>query len=57
VALSVKSGYAYFAIRKSDLWIVCGEEPEFEETIPVEYSFIGLLNLFATRDSKVSRWV
>jgi hypothetical protein len=57
IALSVKSGYAYFAIRKMDLSIVCGEEPEFEESSVVASSFLELLELLVKHDIKLSRWI
>lgn len=57
VAHSVKSGYAYFAIRKEDLSVVCGEEPEFEEAIVVAPSFLELIHSFQGPDTRLSRWV
>ena len=57
VANSVKSGYAYFAVRQADFCIVCGEEPEFEEPKVVASSFLELLRLLAKHDAKLSRWL
>jgi hypothetical protein len=57
VAMSVKSGYAYFAIQKSNLSIVCGEEPEFEEAVLIASSFLNFLNLLVGPDPKLNRWV
>jgi hypothetical protein len=57
VAMSVKSGYAFFAINKAGLNIVCGEEPEFEETTVVAPSFLEFLRLVAEPDGKLSRWI
>ena len=57
LATSVKSGYAYFALQQSHGHIVCGEEPEFEETVVVASSFLDLLKRFAAPDAKFSRWV
>lgn len=57
VAFSVKSGYAYFALRQSDLAIINGEEPEFEETVLIASSFDELLNRFVSPDSRLVRWV
>jgi hypothetical protein len=57
VMLSVKSGYAYFAIRRPDLCIVGGEEPEFEEAKSVAASFHQFLNLLAHKEEKLARWV
>jgi len=50
--LSVKSGYAYIAIRK-DLTIVQGSEPEFEGTAPVANDFSHFLALVAEQDSSM----
>ena len=39
IFLSVKDGYAYYAISMKDGSIVQGTEPEFEECTPVTSSF------------------
>lgn len=59
VMMSVKDGYAYFAIRKQDLAIVCGEEPEYEETTETgrSKSFATFLKKVASGDSQLSRWI
>jgi hypothetical protein len=57
IAISVKSGYAYFAVRKADFGVVCGEEPEFDETSPIASSFSEFINLLAKRDPKLARWM
>jgi hypothetical protein len=57
VANSVKSGYAYFAVRKTDLCVVRGEELEFEKPNPVAPSFLELLYMLSDPDAKLSRWV
>jgi len=54
--LSVKSGYAYIAIR-TDLTIVAGEGPEFEETENIADSFPSFLKLLVESDSSTDRWV
>jgi hypothetical protein len=54
--MSVKSGYAYFAIEKTRLQIVRGEEPEFEGTHVLDGTIPGVLGLFATSD-KLERWI
>ena len=41
--LSVKDGYAYYAISMKDGSIVQGTEPEFEECTPVTSSFADFL--------------
>ena len=56
VAHSVKSGYAYFAIQKEDLSIVCGEEPEFEEPTFVASSLLELLELLREPPARLRRW-
>ena len=56
ILLSVKSGYAYAAVRK-DLSIVAGEEPEFEETEEIAEDFSRFLRLLVTADSNLSRWI
>ena len=43
--------------HKSDLSIVCGEEPEFEETTVMASSFLEFLNLLAESNVKFKRWV
>jgi hypothetical protein len=57
VLVSVKSGYAYVAIERSDLTVVCGEEPEYEEATLLTSSFAELLHLIAARDPRLSRWI
>ncbi len=42
IALSVDGGYEYYALR-SDHTIVCGREPEFEETADFAHSFAEFL--------------
>ncbi len=57
IMLSVKTGYAYFAIRRSDLQIVCGEEPEFEETFDLAASFFDLVTMICSQSKDVELWV
>lgn len=57
ILLSVKSGYAYFAMEQSSLSIVRGEEPEYEETTPLAPSFAALLQLIKGRDRRLSRFI
>jgi hypothetical protein len=54
---SVKSGYVYFAVQRDSLRIVCGQEPEYEETTQVADSIEDLLDLLAKQDKSVERWV
>lgn len=46
IALSVKDGYAYHALRE-DGSIVSGREPEFEETSPTAPTYLAFINLLA----------
>ena len=57
VILSVKSGYAYFAVRQSDLAIVAGEEPEYEECTQFASSFDELLSAVASASPALARWI
>jgi hypothetical protein len=57
ILLSVKSGYAYFAIEKRSLGIVCGEEPEYEEVTPIAPSLAACLRLVAVKDPSLSRFI
>jgi hypothetical protein len=54
VFMSVKSGYAYFAIRQEDLAIVWGEEPEYEETTHLADSFATMLAIIESGDPRLS---
>jgi hypothetical protein len=55
--LSLKSGYAYFAIRQEDLVIVAGEEPEFEGTAIIATSFPEFLTMVSSNDPRLARWI
>jgi hypothetical protein len=57
VLMSVKSGYAYFALDLETFQVVQGEEPEYEETTPIAGSLKELLQMLASGDPKLSRWV
>ena len=55
--MSVKSGYAFAAVRR-DFKIVVGEELEFEETDDVVADdFTQFLNLLVDGDKRLDRWV
>jgi hypothetical protein len=56
IMISVKSGYAYVAIRK-DQSIVVGEEPEFEETEMIAENFSSFLLHLAGRTSGIDRLI
>jgi hypothetical protein len=57
IMISVKNGYAYFAIQRDDLAIVCGEEPEYEEASTIAASFADFLNDLSSANPRISRWV
>src|SRR5947207_2324529 len=57
VMISVKDGYAHFAIQKPDLVIVCGEEPEYEEATTVAASFADFLKELCADKNQFFRWV
>jgi len=56
VLMSVKNGYAYFALDLETFQVVQGEEPEYEETTPIAGSLQGLLQML-DRDPRLARWV
>jgi len=56
ILMSVKSGYAYVGIR-SDLRIVVGEEPEFEETELLAETFGAFLKQLVDGDARLNRLV
>ncbi len=55
--ISVKSGYAYFAIERDSMSAVVGQEPEFEVTSVIASSFEDCLRLMASRDARLARWL
>jgi len=55
--MSVKSGYAYFAIERQGGAVVVGEEPDFGEASPLAASVAELLQMIAARDPRLERWV
>ena len=57
ILMSVKSGYAYFAIDRESRAIVVGEEPEFEEAAPIAPDMEALLQKIASGDAATARWV
>lgn len=55
--LSVKdSCYSHVSIRKSDLAIVAGEEPEFEEVEKIAESFDAFVDTVADPDAEPTRY-
>ena len=57
ILMSLKDGYAYFAIEQTNNTVVVGEEPEFEETTPLAASLSELLEMIAARSRLVERWL
>ena len=57
VVMTVKSGYAYFALDLKTGKIVHGEEPEYEETSPFAASLKELFSLLSERDPRTELWV
>ena len=57
VLMSVKSGYAYFALQRETMRVVCGEEPEYEDTRPIAASVQMMLQLIGAGDAALARWV
>jgi hypothetical protein len=57
VLMSVKSGYAYWALEHRNCAVVCGEEPEYEEPSPLARSGDEMLELLVRRDPRIDRWV
>jgi len=54
--LSVKSGYAFVAIRK-DFAIVVGEEPEFEETVELAGGLLDFLQMLCERNRRLDQLI
>ncbi|WP_394847464.1 hypothetical protein LZC95_08360 [Pendulispora brunnea] len=57
IVMSLKSGYAYFAIESESLEIVVGEEPEFEEVSKVASNISDFLEMILRQDLKIARWI
>lgn len=57
IIMSVKSGYAYFALNLETLQIVQGEEPIYEDSSPLASSLAELFSLIMKRDPRLQRWV
>jgi hypothetical protein len=57
IVLSVKSGYSFYAIERTTLQVVHGEEPEFEETTPTCDSFTELVGLITARSPRLDPWI
>jgi hypothetical protein len=54
--MSLKNGYAYFAIEQESLAAVVGEEPEYEEAEPLANSLAEALQFIGARDPRVKQW-
>jgi hypothetical protein len=57
ILMSVKSGYAFFAVDRERHAVVVGEEPEFEEVSPLAASVTELLKMISGRSSRLERWL
>lgn len=57
IMLSVKSGYAYFAVRMSDASIVVGEEPYYESPTVIAPKFFDFLQHVCNSDSHLARFI
>jgi hypothetical protein len=57
VIMSVKTGYAFIGIRAGDGSIVCGADPEFEETTVVASSLSEFIRNLRTGDPQLSPWI
>jgi hypothetical protein len=55
--LSVKSGYAYFALERASMKVVVGEEPEFEEASVIAESFDDFLVMLTSGAEALAHWV
>jgi hypothetical protein len=56
--MSVKSGYAYFALDLESMQVVRGDEPEYEETLPLASSLGEMFEMLISRDPpRVEDWV
>jgi hypothetical protein len=55
--LSVKSGYAYFALERGTMHVVVGEEPEFEEAKVIANTFDEFLAMLTSSAEGLDRWV
>jgi hypothetical protein len=55
--LSVKSGYAYFALQRETMNVVVGEESEFEQTTVIAGTFDDFIAMLANGSDELSRWV
>jgi hypothetical protein len=55
--LSVKSGYAYFALERGTLRVVVGEESEFEQATVIAATFDDFIAMLASDAEELSRWV
>ncbi|MEO7096560.1 MAG: hypothetical protein ABI175_25100 [Polyangiales bacterium] len=57
ILMSVKSGYAYFALDLETRKVVQGEEPIYEEISTFAPSVHELFRLIAEQSPRVQRWV
>lgn len=57
LAICVRTGYRYLALRRDDLSVAVGEEPEFEEVCRVADSLGELFRMLAARHAALASWV
>jgi hypothetical protein len=55
--LSVKSGYAFFALERGTMHVVVGEESEFEQVNVIANTFDEFLTLLTSGSEVLQRWV
>jgi hypothetical protein len=55
--LSVKSGYAFFALERGTMNVVVGEEPEFEDIKVIAATFDDFLAMLANGHEDLARWI
>lgn len=57
IMMSVKAGYAYFAIQMQALSVVVGEAPEFEEVSRVAASLAEFVDVLESNGRSLDRWI
>ena len=55
--MSVKSGYAYFALDLTASNVVQGEEPEYEEVSPLAPTIAEMFRMVIDKDPSIEAWV
>ena len=57
LVMSVKSGYAYFAVERATSAVVVGEEPQFEEPHRIATSVSEFFQMITKTDPGLSLWL